>query len=129
MRKLVALDVSCPFCHQSLMDEEVKIYGFPSVRLNIRSEENDEGMVHLCATYECFEHQKDIPVKQGEVVNFCCPHCHSELLTREICKICDAPMVELDLAPGGFVRICSRFGCFNHFLSLSETESLHEIAH
>lgn len=122
MKKQVILDVVCPLCHKSLMDDEVIIKGLPSVRLNIRSEEREKGMVHLCAAYECFEHQKDMPVDEGEIVCFCCPHCHAELLTEESCQVCGAPMVKMGLVSGGFVRICSRMGCFNHFLSPSEKE-------
>jgi len=126
MKKQVGLDVVCPFCQHSLMDEEVEINGLPSVYLNIRSEENDKGTVHLCAAFECFEHQKDMPVNAGEIVGFCCPYCHTELLTREICQLCDAPMVEMGLTSGGYVRICSRLGCFNHFLSLSDQENVQQ---
>jgi len=124
MKKQVALNVVCPFCRHSLMDEEVEIKGLPSVYLNIRSEESDKGTVHLCAAFECFEHQKDMPVTQGEVAGFCCPYCHAELLTPKVCQICNAPMVEMGLASGGYIRICSRFGCFNHFFSLSDHESV-----
>ncbi len=126
MKKQVVLDVVCPVCQRSLMNEEVKINGLPSVKLNIRSEENERGTVYLCATYECFEHHKDMAVAQGEIVEFCCSFCHSELLTRETCRICDAPMVKLGLQSGGFIKICSRFGCFNHYLSLSDLEAEHQ---
>ncbi len=132
MKKQVILDVICPLCHKSLMDDEVEIKGLPSVRLNIRSEEGEKGMVHLCAAYECFEHQKDMLVAEGEIVCFCCPHCHEELLTEESCQVCGAPMVKMGLTSGGMVKICSRFGCFNHFLSLSDQERTGhstEIAH
>ena len=125
MKKQIILDVVCPVCHKSLMNEEVEINGLPSVELNIRSENNKKGTVYLCATYECFEHQKDMAVEQGEIVEFCCPFCHSELLTRETCHICDAPMVNLGLKSGGFIKICSRFGCFNHYLSMSDLEAEH----
>ncbi len=125
MKKQIILDVVCPVCKKSLMNEEVEINGLPSVKLNIRSEENERGTVYLCATYECFEHQKDMAVEQGEIVGFCCPFCHSELLTRETCHICDAPMVNLGLKSGGFVKICSRFGCFNHYLYMSDLEAEH----
>jgi hypothetical protein len=129
MKNQVILDVICPHCHHSLMDQEIEIRGFASVRLNIRSEENVKGTVHLCAAYECFEHQKDMPVKEGEIVGFCCPHCHSELLTGDTCQVCGAPMAKMALASGGYVKICSRLGCFNHFLSLSDQESSHKMAH
>lgn len=129
MKKQVVLDVVCPFCHHSLMDEKVEINGFASVRLNIRSEANEKGTIYLCAAYECFDHKKDLPVKEGEILGLCCPHCHEELLTSETCQVCGAPMADLSLASGGFVRICSRLGCFNHFLTLSDQEHTHEAAH
>jgi len=123
MKKQVILDVICPVCHKSLMDNEIEIKGLPSVCLNIRTEDLRQGTVHLCGAYECFEHLKDIPVKEGEIAGFYCPHCHSELLTDEICQVCGAPMVEMKLASGGIIKICSRFGCFNHFLSLADLEA------
>jgi len=114
------LQVACPFCHHSLMDHQVKIKNLPSVQLKIRTEKGEKGTVYLCAAYECFEHQKDIDIKDKEIVNFCCPHCHQELLSNKTCQVCGAPMVELALDHGGSIRICSRKGCFNHFLSLRE---------
>ncbi len=118
MKKELVLDIVCPYCHHSLMDEEVKIKGIASVGLNVRLEDNKKGKVHLCAAYECFDHQVDLPVADGEILGLCCPYCHKELLTSETCQVCGAPMADLSLSTGGFVRICSRFGCFNHFLSL-----------
>ncbi len=117
MKKQILLEAVCPNCHHSLMDEQVKIKGLPSVHLKVRSEENIKGNIYLCSAYECFEHQKDIPIKEREIVGLCCPHCRKELLTQETCQVCGAPMAELGLAGGGFIRICSRKGCFNHFLS------------
>jgi len=125
MKKQVVLDVVCPYCNHSLMDNEVEIKGLSSVCLNIRSEDNKKGTIYLCAAYECFDHQPDLPIKDGEILGLCCPHCHKELLTKDICQVCGAPMADLGLASGGFVRICSRFGCFNHFLSLTDQESAH----
>jgi RNA polymerase subunit RPABC4/transcription elongation factor Spt4 len=125
MNNQIILEVTCPYCHHSLMTEEVKIKGLASVHLNIRSEENKKGNIYLCSAYECFAHQKDIPIKEREIVGLCCPHCHQELLTQETCQVCGAPMAELGLAGGGFIRICSRKGCFNHFLSKT-TEQMTE---
>ncbi len=122
MENQVILRVVCPHCHRSLMDHEVKIKGLPSVRLNIRTENNKKGKLHLCSAYECFEHQKDIPIEDNEIVEMCCPHCHKEILTKEICQVCGAPMAEMALEGGGFIRICSRKGCFNHFLSKEESD-------
>ncbi len=123
MEHQIILRVVCPFCHHSLMDNEVRIKGLPSVRLNIRTEDNKKGTLHLCSAFECFEHQKDIPLKEKEIVDMCCPHCHKEILTKDTCRVCGAPMAEMALEEGGFIRICSRKGCFNHFLSKEENVS------
>jgi uncharacterized protein YbaR (Trm112 family) len=117
MKNQIILHVVCPYCHHSLMDNRVKIKELPSVHLNVRSEENKKGDVYLCSAYECFEHRKTVPLKDGEIVSLYCPHCYRELLTEETCRVCGAPMVELGLDDGEFIRICSRKGCFNHFLS------------
>ena len=114
------LHVVCPSCRHSLMNEKVKIKGLDSVHLKIRSEKGEDGNIYLCSAYECFAHQKDIDIREKEIVNLYCPHCHTELLTSETCQVCGAPMVELGLEEGGFIRICSRLGCFNHFLSPTE---------
>jgi predicted RNA-binding Zn-ribbon protein involved in translation (DUF1610 family) len=119
MKKHISLKVSCPYCMQSLMDEETKLHGFPSIKLNIKTE-NDRGTIRLCSVYECFDHQSDIPIAKGEIVEFSCPHCNKELLVKEECHLCDAPMVSLSLATGGRVNICSRKGCSNHYVAFQD---------
>lgn len=119
MKKHVSLKVACPYCMKSLMDEEHLLNGFPSIKLNIKTE-NDRGTIHLCSVYECFDHQSDIPIEKGEIVEFSCPHCNKELLVKEECHLCDAPMVTLSLATGGRVNICSRKGCSNHYVAFQD---------
>lgn len=119
MEKRISLSVVCPYCRKSLMDTEVKLHGYPSIKLNIATE-FDRGTIHLCSLYECFDHLADIEIKDKEIVEFSCPHCNKELLVKEECKICDAPMVSLVLTTGGRVSICSREGCSNHYIAFED---------
>ncbi len=119
MSKHISLSVACPHCRKSLMDEEVKLQGFPSIKLNIRLPGN-RGTIHLCSVYECFDHQADIKIDEDIVVDFTCPHCNKELLIKEECQICSAPMVSFVLNTGGRVSICSRKGCSNHYVAFVE---------
>ncbi len=119
MEKRVSLSVLCPHCRKSLMDTEEKLNGHPSIKLNIKTE-NNRGTIRLCSVYECFDHEADIPLKEGEIVEFTCPHCNKELLVKEECKICGAPMVTFVLTTGGRVSICSRKGCSNHYVAFED---------
>ncbi len=119
MEKQLSLSVKCPHCRKSLMDKEIKLHGYPSIKLNIKTE-SDRGTIHLCSIYECFDHESDVAIKENEIVEFACPHCNKELLVKEECKLCGAPMVDLILTTGGRVSICSRKGCSNHYLAFQD---------
>jgi DNA-directed RNA polymerase subunit RPC12/RpoP len=119
MKKQISLAVKCPYCMKSLLDEDVLIQGHPSIKLNILTE-FERGTIHLCAVYECYENISDVEIKKGEIVEFTCPHCNKELLVKEECKLCDAPMVSLMMNTGGRVSLCSRNGCPNHYIAFED---------
>lgn len=119
MEKKISLDVKCPHCRKSLMDDEVQLHGYPSIKLNIVTPES-RGVINLCSVYECYDHQTDVEIKKGTVVGFYCPKCNKELLINEECKLCGAPMVHLVLKVGGRVSICSREGCLNHYVAFND---------
>ncbi len=121
MKKHISLSLKCPYCLKSLMDESYPLHGSPSIKLNIESQ-TDRGTIHLCSIFECFDHEADIKLEKGKVVDFTCPHCNKELLVKEECKICGAPMVSLLLDTGGRVNICSRNGCPNHYIAFEDLE-------
>lgn len=104
---------------KSLLDEDFLIQGHPSIKLNIQAE-FERGTIHLCSVYECFENKSDVDLKKGEIVDFTCPHCNKDLLVKEECKLCDAPMVSLMLDTGGRVSLCSRDGCSNHYVAFED---------
>lgn len=119
MKKRISLEVKCPYCRKSLMDEDNKLHDLPSIKLNIVTPD-DRGVMHLCSVYECYDHKTDVEIKKGTVVDFYCPHCNKELLVKEECKLCGAPMVDLILKVGGRVSFCSRAGCPNHYVAFTD---------
>lgn len=119
MKKKISLHVKCPHCRKSLMDDELLLHEYPSIKLNIVTPE-ERGTINLCSIYECFDHESNIPLKKGEVVDFYCPKCNKELLVNEECTLCGAPMVNFVLKVGGRVSICSRNGCSNHFVAFQD---------
>ncbi len=122
MKKQISLKVQCPHCLTSLMDSQYELHGFPSIKLNIVTPE-DRGVLHICSLYECFDHRANIDIKDNTIVDFYCPNCNKELLVKEECKLCDAPMVSFVLNAGGRVNICSRKGCSNHYVAFSDLSS------
>ncbi|OQX78098.1 MAG: hypothetical protein B6D61_06165 [Bacteroidetes bacterium 4484_249] len=119
MPKKVSLNVKCPHCGKSLMDEEIKLQEKPSIKLNIETS-NDRGTIRLCATYGCYEHLCDFDLKEDEIFKFYCPQCNKELVSKGRCATCDAPMIPLTLKLGGKVFICSRRGCENHYVAFED---------
>ncbi|MCD4666067.1 MAG: hypothetical protein K8R68_12420 [Bacteroidales bacterium] len=121
MPKNVSLNVKCPHCGKSFMDEEQLLHEKPGIKLNVESD-NGRGTVRLCSVYGCYDHLSDFDLKEGEISRFFCPHCNKELISNDHCDSanCNAPMIPLTLKLGGKVFICSRHGCNNHFVAFED---------
>ncbi len=116
-----AVDVSCPSCNHSLMDESFYIEGRPSVKVTI-SFGSQHGWLRLCSIYGRYNVFSEYEVPLDTVVHFFCPHCHAKLEGAWSCAVCGAPMVQMLVRGGGTVRICSRRGCCgpqSHMLDLT----------
>ena len=122
MKKKIALHVKCPHCRKSLMDEETLLHDHASIKLNIVTPD-ERGVVNLCSLYECFDHTSSIELKKDTIVDIYCPKCNKELLVKEECQLCGAPMVNFVLKVGGRVAICSRVGCSNHYIAFQDISS------
>ncbi len=116
---LLLLAAKCPRCLSPLACRAVEVDGLPSIDL-LAGIGDRVGHVHLSAIYGSFHRRfcgfPDIP---GSVAEFCCPRCHEPFPIHGLC-LCKAPMVAVDLAGGGFLRICSRNGCRQHHLEFEE---------
>jgi methionyl-tRNA synthetase len=125
MSKLYSFDVNCPVCGKSMMDPYNLINGKPSIRLNAKTS-TTEGVIRLCSLYGCYEHQTSMDLPEGEIVEFSCPICHTQLVKQEACETCGAPMVPLSLEIGGKVYFCSRKGCKAHNVAFEDlSHALH----
>jgi NADH:ubiquinone oxidoreductase subunit E len=116
--RIFPVEVSCPRCNHSLMDQSYRIDGFPSIRVTISSAGN-HGWLRLSCLYGSFAVDGEFKVPMEAVVNFFCPHCHAELIGSFPCDRCGAPLVPMLVRGGGTVQICSRRGCQGHVLDLS----------
>jgi len=77
---------------QSLMDEEYKVDGEPSIKLIIEIG-GKSGTLRLSSIYGSFNYLADTELIANEVTKFYCPHCRENLATSDACNTCGAPMV------------------------------------
>ncbi len=113
------VNIRCPYCKQSLMDEERQIDGYPSVKVVIQNS-NKRGLLYLSSIYGSYNFTSEVYVPMDEIVLFFCPHCQSSLLLKDLCDKCSAPMTFFELFQGGKVQICSRRGCKKHLIEFSD---------
>jgi NADH-quinone oxidoreductase subunit E len=116
-KRIFPIDVNCPHCNRSLMDETFAIDGYPSIRVTISSD-HKQGWLRLSCLYGSYDFVSEFDVSTGSVVNFLCPHCGVEFPSTSDCSVCGAAMVPMLVDGGGIVQICSRRGCKNHMLDL-----------
>jgi NADH-quinone oxidoreductase subunit E len=115
---LVPMTVSCAKCNHSLMDEKKKLDGYPSVNV-VASFDHKHGALRLSSLYGSNNIKCNYKIPADTVVNFFCPHCHSELAAPTRCEECNAPFINMAVRGGGMLQICSRRGCPNHMLDLN----------
>ncbi|MFC1888857.1 NAD(P)H-dependent oxidoreductase subunit E [Thermodesulfobacteriota bacterium] len=116
-QRIFPVEVSCPRCNHSFMDNKHLLDGTPAIRVTVSSG-NDLGWLCLSCLYGSYHIASEYEIKEDMVVNFFCPHCHAELIGASDCAECDAPMVPMIVRGGGMVQICSRRGCKGHMLDL-----------
>ena len=113
------VEVSCPQCSKSLMDPINPIEGFPSINLFVSAGDRTSEL-WLSALYGSYRGRIDIDITGGRKIEVLCPHCNSNLVTEEPCKMCGAGMVFLMMDHGGMITFCSRFGCKNHAIAFGD---------
>ena len=118
MDKLV-VNVKCPYCKKSFMEESKMIDGYPGVKVVIQHH-NKRGTLYLSSIYGSYNVSSEINVPMDELVLFFCPHCDSSLLIKNLCDKCNAPMTIFELLNGGQVQVCSRRGCKKHLIEYSD---------
>jgi NADH:ubiquinone oxidoreductase subunit E len=115
--RIFPVEVSCARCNHNLMDQEYLIDGHPSIRVTVAFG-RQHGWLRLSSLYGSHSVEAEYETPKEAVVNFFCPHCHSELTGSNECPECSAPMVPMIVRGGGIVQICSRSGCKGHLLDV-----------
>ena len=116
--RVFPVEVGCSRCNHNLMDTDYLIDGYPSIRVTV-SFGRKHGWLRLSSLYGSYNVESEYKVPENEVINFFCPHCHSELTGSGECGNCDAPLVAMIVRGGGIVQICSRNGCSWHLLDVT----------
>jgi NADH-quinone oxidoreductase subunit E len=116
--RVIPLEVSCPRCNHSLMDEKRPIDDRRSIRVTI-SFGGSHGWLRLSSLYGSHSIESEHEIPMDTIVNIFCPHCHAELVSASNCPTCTAPMIPMIVHGGGMAQICSRRGCKGHMLDLN----------
>jgi len=116
-QRVFPVEVSCSRCNHSLMDSDFVVDGRPGIRITI-SFGNKHGWLVLSSLYGSYKVRSLHEIPEDTIVNFFCPHCHSQLIGGTRCVECEAPMVPMIVKGGGVVQICSRKGCKGHLLDV-----------
>jgi len=121
-QKLHVSHVHCPKGH-SLMDPEVKIHGFPAIKVKV-TYRDQEGYLYLDPVYGSHDNiEKGIDIPSGAVVDFLCPECGESLKDpQDTCQLCSSPMFVFHLPKGGIIEGCLKKGCFYHRLKIVDAE-------
>jgi len=117
-QRIFPVEISCARCNHSLMDPDHLVDYHPSIRVTI-SFERKHGWLRLSSLYGSYNIESEYEIPDNTVVNFFCPHCHTELRGAANCVECGSPMVPMIVKGGGVIQICSRRGCKGHMLDLS----------
>ena len=117
----LALRIKCPACRKSLMDQQNKLDGHPSVALEVECNGN-RGWLRLSPVYGSYDIESELEIPPNCVARIFCPQCHSELKSPAACDLCQAPMIPLMLEEGGKIFTCSRRGCKKHFLEFEDID-------
>ncbi|MCX5797268.1 MAG: ATP-binding protein [Elusimicrobia bacterium] len=100
----------CPKRH-SLMDEEVRIDGRPTVRIRVRSDKA-EGFLYLNPMYGMGGHHHAVAAAGAPGARFVCPECSVSLLVdKKVCPECGSAVYVFEVPARGLVEGCTRPGC------------------
>ncbi|MFC2096766.1 NAD(P)H-dependent oxidoreductase subunit E [Bacteroidota bacterium] len=119
-QRIFAIKLRCPRCNHSLLDPNHLVDDNPSVRFTI-SFGRKHGWIRLSSLYGSYSIESEYEIPVDTIMHFFCPHCHTELNGSSACSTCNAPMVPMTIYGGGLVQICSRRGCKNHMMDLTDS--------
>ncbi len=101
---------TCPKRH-SLMDNEVKIDGMPSIKVKVISN-GKEGIIHLDPIYGKHNNIYNLDFKITKETKFVCPECNTSLIEADkTCPHCGSPVLAFEVEGQGIYELCSSENC------------------
>lgn len=93
--------------NHSLIDPQYKIGGMPSLKMKIKSNEN-EGFVHLDPVYGLNRHYFGVNFDNNSANHLSCPTCDISLIDKnQICPECGGPVYKIQIPNQGFLEGCA----------------------
>jgi two-component system, NtrC family, sensor kinase len=94
-----------------LIDNEVKIDGFPTIKVKAVSAEK-EGYINIDPIYGRHRNQYWIEYKKGKEIKMSCPKCNISLMeNNELCPKCNSHIYSFEAPPQGMVKGCTNPEC------------------
>ncbi len=118
-KRIFRVRVRCPRCNHSLIDPDYLLDGYPAVRVTA-SFRRKHGWLVLSSLFGSYTLESQHKIPMDAIVNVFCPYCSAQLMGASNCAECGAPMIPFVVEGGGMVQVCSRRGCKEHMLDLSE---------
>ena len=119
MPDMIQVNLCCPLCGHSLMDESHKIDGLPSIAIDVVGDAKP-GKLYMSSLYGSYNLELDVSCPTGGVAQMRCPHCAKDLRGTRTCDLCDAPMVRFAFQEAGTIQVCSRRGCKKHLMEFED---------
>lgn len=118
---MIQLNVKCPHCKHSLLDETHTIDGYPATHILFEFK-GRKGELYLSSLYGSYASEIPDLISEGDVLSLFCPWCNASLMSTRLCDKCNAQMALMNLAEGGIIQICSRKGCKKHLLEFEDLD-------
>ena len=97
---------TCPKRH-SLMDNEFKIDGLPSLKVKVISD-NKEGIIHFDPVYGKHRNSFNHDFKINKDTKFVCLECSISLIQQDkVCPKCGSPVLVFEIEGQGTYEVCS----------------------
>jgi hypothetical protein len=119
---MIQVNVQCPSCGASLMDETRPVGGSPAILTRV---ELDGGKVDLRLSSVLGDHaiHCEAEIAEGREVVLHCPHCDKSLTGTRTCELCSAAMAHFRMRDGGGIQVCCRRGCRKHVIEFENPET------
>jgi two-component system, NtrC family, sensor kinase len=100
----------CPKRHD-LMDNDIRIYGLPTIRVKAASN-NNVGVMYLDPVYGKHRHQYEIEIGSGRQLQISCPQCDASLIKESFkCPRCGSSVYNLEVPQNGLLEGCTNPDC------------------